>query len=105
MHFKVIMVKSGTFGHHVNLEIHLQTLEIQMRWVLMRRLIRVFTICFVNLFFIPIIKIHMYEANKVAVQIKLTVRMYLTLPYDIMFYLCDRITTVKNEKRIPSRIP
>ena len=38
-------VKSVNFGHHVNSGIHLQTLEIQMR-----RLIRIFTVCLVNLF-------------------------------------------------------
>ena len=50
-------VKSGNFGHQVNSNIHLQTVEIQMRRLLMSRLIRIFTVCLVNLFFIPIIKI------------------------------------------------
>ena len=49
-------VKSGNFRHQVNSEIHLQTVEIQMRRLLMSRLIRIFTVCFVNYFFIPIIK-------------------------------------------------
>ena len=39
-------VKSGKFGHQVNSDIHLQTVEIQMS-----RLIRIFTVCLVNLFF------------------------------------------------------
>ena len=52
-----VRVKSGNFGHQVNSDIHLQTLEIQMRRLLMSRLTRIFTICLVNLFFIPIIKI------------------------------------------------
>ena len=50
-------VKSGNFGHQVNLDIRLQTVEIQMRGLLMSRLIRIFTVCLVNLFFIPVIKI------------------------------------------------
>ena len=48
-------VKSGNFGHQVNLEIHLQTVEIQMRWLLMSRLIRIFTVCLVYYFFLLII--------------------------------------------------
>ena len=50
-------VKSGNFGHQVNSDIHLQTVEIQMRWLLLSRLIRIFTVCFVNLFLYSIIKI------------------------------------------------
>ena len=50
-------VKSGNFGHQVNSDIHLQTVEIQMRRLLMSRLIRIFTVCLVNLFFISIVKI------------------------------------------------
>ena len=50
-------VKSGNFGHQVNSDIHLQTLEIQMRRLLMSRLIRLFTVCLDNWFFSPIIKI------------------------------------------------
>ena len=53
----MIRVKSGNFGHQVNLEIHLQTVEIQMRRLLMSHLIRIFTVCLVNLFFIPKIQI------------------------------------------------
>ena len=49
-------VKSGYFGHQVNSDIHLQTVEIQMRRLLMSRLIRIFTVCLDNLFSIPIIK-------------------------------------------------
>ena len=48
-------VKSGKFGHQVNSDNHLQTVEIQMRRLLMSRLIRIFTVCLVNLSFIPII--------------------------------------------------
>ena len=44
-------VKSGNFGHQVNSDIRLQTVEIQMRRLLMSRLIRIFTVCLVNLFF------------------------------------------------------
>ena len=50
-------VKSGKFGHQVNSDTHLQTVEIHIRRLLMSRLIRIFTICFVNLFFIPITKL------------------------------------------------
>ena len=46
-------VKSGNFGHQANSDIHLQTVEIQMR----RLLVRIFTVCLVNLFVIPIIRI------------------------------------------------
>ena len=50
-------VKSGNFGHQVNLEKHLQIVEIQMRRLFMSMscLIRIFTVCLVNLFFIPIV--------------------------------------------------
>ena len=44
-------VKLGKFGHQVNSDTHLQTVEIQMRRLLMSRLIRIFTVCLVNLFF------------------------------------------------------
>ena len=43
-------VKSGKFGHQVNLDIRLQTVEIQTRRLLMSRLIRIFTVCLVNYF-------------------------------------------------------
>ena len=49
--YTLIWVKSGNFGHQVNSDIHLQTVEIQMRRLLMSRLIRIFTVCLVNLFF------------------------------------------------------
>ena len=48
-------VKSGKCGHQVNLDT--QTVEIQMRRLLMSRLIRIFTVCLVNLFFIPVIEL------------------------------------------------
>ena len=50
-------VKSGKFGHQVNLDTHLQTVEIQMGRLLMSRLIRISTVYLVNLFFIPIIEL------------------------------------------------
>ena len=50
-------VKSGKFGHQVNSDTRLQTVEIQMRRLLMSRLIRIFTDCLVKLFFIPIIEL------------------------------------------------
>ena len=50
-------VKSGKFGHRVNSDTLLQAVEIQMRRLLMSRLIRIFTVCLVNLFFIPIIEL------------------------------------------------
>ena len=40
-------VKSGNFGHQVNSE---QTVKIQMKWLLMSRLIRIFTVCLVIFF-------------------------------------------------------
>ena len=47
-HF-IIRVKSGNLGHQVNSDIHLETVEIKMRRLL---LIRMFTVCLlVNLFF------------------------------------------------------
>ena len=50
-------VKSGNFGHQINSDIHLQTVKILMRRLLMSRLIRIFTVCWFNLFFITIIRI------------------------------------------------
>ena len=47
-------VKSGKIGHQVNSDTHLQTVEIQMRRLIVSRLIRIFTVCLVYLFFIPI---------------------------------------------------
>ena len=52
----IIRVNSGNFGHQVNTDTNLQTVEIQMRRLLMSHLIRIFTVCLV-FFFIPIIKI------------------------------------------------
>ena len=48
---KVSRVKSGNFGHRVNSDIHLQTVEIQIRRLLMSCLIWIFTVCLVNLVF------------------------------------------------------
>ena len=56
LNLKLIRVKSGSSGHQVDSDIHLKTVEIQMRRLLMSRLIRI-TVCLVNLFFIQIIKI------------------------------------------------
>ena len=42
-------VKAGNFGHQVNSDIHLQTMEIQMRRLLMSRLIMIFTVCYFNI--------------------------------------------------------
>ena len=45
-------VKSDNFGHQVNSDIHLQTVEIQMmKRLLMSRLIRIFTGCLVHFFY------------------------------------------------------
>ena len=38
-------VKSGNFGHQLNLDMYWQTVEILMRRLLMSRLIRIFTVC------------------------------------------------------------
>ena len=54
--WKIVRVKSGNFGQRVNSDIHLQTVKIQMRRLLMGRLIRIFTVCLVDLIFIPIIQ-------------------------------------------------
>ena len=51
------MVKSSKFGHQVSSDTRLQIVEIQMRRLLMSRLIRIFTVCLGNLFFIPIIEL------------------------------------------------
>ena len=59
-------VKLGKFGYQVNLDTHLQTVEIQMRRLLMSHLIRIFTVCLVNLFLFQLLK---YETNKIAVRI------------------------------------
>ena len=50
-------VKSGKFGHQVNSDTRLQTVGIQMRRLLKSRLSRIFTVCLVILFFIPIIEL------------------------------------------------
>ena len=52
-----VRVKSGKFGHQVKSDTRLQTMKIQMRQLLMSRLIRIFTVCLVDLFFIPIIEL------------------------------------------------
>ena len=49
-------VKSGNFGKQVNSDTHLQTVEIRMRRLIKSRLIRIFTVCIVDLSFIPIIQ-------------------------------------------------
>ena len=46
--FQQTRVKSGNFRHEVNSDIHLQTVEIQMRRLLMSRLIRIFIVFLVN---------------------------------------------------------
>ena len=46
--FTYTCVKSGNFGHQVNSDIYLQTVEIQLRRLLMSRLINIFTVCLVN---------------------------------------------------------
>ena len=61
-----VRVKSGNFGHQVNSDIHLQTVEIQMRRLLMSRPIRIFTVCLVYPFFIPIIKIWLSEFSRLS---------------------------------------
>ena len=50
-------VKSGNFGHQVISDIHFQTVEIQMRRLLKSGLVRIFSVCLVNLFLIPIIEV------------------------------------------------
>ena len=59
-------MKSGKFGHEVNSDTRLQTVKIQMRRLLMSRLIRSFTVCLVNLFLFKLLN---YETNKVAFRI------------------------------------
>ena len=49
--FQMSRVKSGNFGHQINLDMHLQIVEIQMRRLLMSCLIRIFTVCLVNYIF------------------------------------------------------
>ena len=55
------VITTGYFGHQVNSAIHLQTVEI-----LMRRLIRISTVCCVSLFFL--FQKLKNETNKVAVR-------------------------------------
>ena len=50
--YRFTRVRSGIFGHQVNSDIHFQTVEILMRRLLMSRLIRMFTVCLVNLVFL-----------------------------------------------------
>ena len=49
-YFKRPRVKSGNFRRQVNSDIHLQIVEIQMRRLLLSRLVRIFTVCLFNLF-------------------------------------------------------
>ena len=71
-------VKSGNFGHQVHSDIHLQTVKIQMRRLLMSYLISIFTVCLVNLFFYS----NNLNMNKQRRCLNLPdVRSYLTLPY------------------------
>ena len=58
-------VKSGDLGHQVSLDVRLQTVAIQMRWLYMSRLIRIFTVCLVNDYLFQSLK---DETNKVAVR-------------------------------------
>ena len=53
----ITRIKSGKFGHQVNSDTRLQTVEIQMRRLLMSCLIRIFTVYLVNFFFVPIIEL------------------------------------------------
>ena len=59
-------VKSAKFGHQVNSDTHLQTVNIQMRRLVMSRLIRIFTVCLLIYILFQYLK---YETNKVAVRI------------------------------------
>ena len=77
-------VKSGKFGHQVNSDTHLQSVEIQMRQLLVSRLIRIFTVCMVYLILFQSFK---NKRCKVAVRIKTTVRIYPTLPYGFILEL------------------
>ena len=45
---RLVRVKSGNLGHQINSDIHLRTVEIQMRRLLMSRFIKIFTVCLVN---------------------------------------------------------
>ena len=48
--YAINKVKSGDFGHQVNSDIDLQTVENQIRRLLMGRLIRIYTVCLFTLF-------------------------------------------------------
>ena len=69
-------IKSGNFGQQVNSDIHLQKVEIQMRRLLMSRLIKIFMFAHLIYFSLQFFK---YEINKVADRIDLVVRIYPTL--------------------------
>ena len=56
-------VKAWYFGHQVNSDTHLQTVEIQMRRLLMSRLIRIFTVSLVDYFFIRLIIIRIKQGS------------------------------------------
>ena len=60
-----VRVKSSKFGHQVNSDTRLQTVEIQMRRLLMSRLIRIFTVC-VSYFLFQLLNC---ETNEVAARI------------------------------------
>ena len=46
---RMYRVMSGNFGHQANSDIYLQTVEIQMRRLLLSRLVWIFTVCLVSL--------------------------------------------------------
>ena len=82
-----IWVKLGNFGHQINSDIHLQTVEIQMS-----RLIRIFTVCLLIYFFIQIIKTRNEQGHCPNLP---DVRSYLTLPYWPMHICLCRCFTLK----------
>ena len=49
-------VKSGNFGHRIHSDIHLQTVEIQMKWVIEAVSSGFSLFAYLILFYIPIIK-------------------------------------------------
>ena len=93
-------VKSGNFGHQVNSDIHLQTVDIQMRRLLMSRLIRIFTVSLDYLFSFPIIIIRNKQCHCPNLP---DVRSYMTLPYvckhTIQFIFCSQLQVSNGEEQ------
>ena len=100
----IYRVKSGNFGHQVNSDIRLQTVEIQMRRLFLSRLIRIFTVCLVNLFLISIIKIWKQTFYLIYLMSEVTWLYPTITPCNRLFFGCRLCSVVKKDPDIFSWI-